>query len=172
MFRTTTVVVAVCALLCSLAPAYAGGQGDDTSAPKPFVISAGAFVATDVPVGEDADLGYSFALGAVLKTTPYGDWMFSTRFSRYTLQDGPTITLWNPLIEYRAPIGADKKLWISPGVGAVLGHASDGAGNTASFSYNLGIGYKVMDQVFVEARLARGTKRGEHGFIFSIGGRF
>lgn len=100
----------------------------------------------------------------------------SFRFAHYPAGGGQKVDLFVPTLELRQYFGASrsddllKGWWIGIGPGMLFGKNS-GGGSVWHFAYTAALGYDA-DRLFFEARMLRGTKPGDHGFIAAIGLRW
>jgi len=138
----------------------------------------GLFAPLDIPDSVRSDAGVTVAVEYVLSTDSEGarQWSGIFRYSNYTLGGGQRIRLLSPTIELRQYLRSPKSVspfggwWIGGGLGTVFGDNSVG-GHGWHFAYTVAAGYDSRRH-FIEARLVRGTKRGDHGFTASLGLRW
>ncbi len=163
--RAFSILLTGC-LLLTLCGASIGQEADG----RIWRISAGVFLPTNAPSGTTGDAGYSVSAGVTLRQDTQGQWLGSLRYSRYRLSSGSDIELVNPMVEYHWRFGADQRVYAGPGLGMIFGK-NRGGGNTSSVAVSLAAGYN-FSALFAEARYVSGVKKGENGFILSVGGRF
>lgn len=141
-------------------------------------ISTGVFAPFDIPSNVAADAGITLATEYAFSVDPEGarQWSGVFRYATYTLGGGQRIRLYSPTIELRQYLRSSAHVnpfdgwWIGSGLGMVFGDNSAG-GHVWHFAYTVAAGYDFQSY-FLEARMFRGTKRGDHGFIASIGLRW
>lgn len=144
-------------------------------------ITLGGFVATDVPDGIDADLGFSISIERQVTAGDRSGVVVSLRYSHYSFASNVPgvafsgdVNLISPMAGYRYRLGADRRFYIEPGVGIVFvsGRLFSGNANTTNFAYSIAGGYEFQHNLYADLRYVAGGNTTEQGFIFSLGGHF
>jgi len=140
--------------------------------------SVGVFAPFDIPSGVQADAGVTVALEYTFSTELEAgrQWVGVFRYAHYPLGGGQSINLYIPTLELRQYLGSARngdslEGWrIGGGLGMLFGDNTAG-GHVWHFAYTAAVGYDAR-RLFIEARIVRGTKPGDHGFTASLGWRW
>jgi len=157
-------LVAVALLLGLALPGKAQDEGSDG---KKWTLTAGAFIPWDDTLCDvDTETGFTLALFHKVRETEKDAILGFFRYTRFDLANDQWVDLYSPMIEYR--LTTPKPFYFSVAAGTVFG-ANNNGGHTWSAAYEVGAGWNVSSSFVLEARMIRGTKRGEHGFAISAG---
>lgn len=161
------VALLAAAVVIALAPASALANED---VGKNWTLTIGGFVTSDSNLcGDSTKNGVSLALLNTLQRTEKGSVNALLRYTRYELKNGASVTLWSPLLEYRWNVSP--QAFVAVAGGFLNGSNSDGD-HTWSAAGEVGVGTRLSSSFLIEGRWFSGTKRGERGFIVSLGASF
>lgn len=169
--RTFLRIPVICVLIGCLLPLYhTPGVADPY-----WRTSVGVFAPFDIPAGVNANAGWTVAVEYTFSAELEAgrQWSGVFRYAHYPLGGGQSINLYTPTLDLRQYLGSTRNgdspegWWIGGGLGMLFGDNTAG-GHVWHFAYTTAVGYDAR-RLFIEARMVRGTKPGDHGFTASLG---